>query len=143
MGKEAWAKKHPDLIPDTRKYLRASGKLYIIENVVSKPLINPFMLCGTFFNLKVYRHRFFESNLFFLVPQHTPHHDNCKAVGKGKSDKGFISVTGYGGFGFTGGFEYAKQAMGINWMKRKELSQAIPPAYTQWIGEQIIMLTGG
>ncbi len=136
-GADVWAEKHPDQVPETRRLLIASGKPYIIENVARKPLVNPFMLCGTFFNLKVYRHRFFESNIFLLAPQHVPHRDNCPAVGRGKSNKGFISVTGHGGFGFQGGTAYAKKAMGIDWMSRKELSLAIPPAYTQWIGERV------
>jgi len=138
LGIDVWARKHPDLIPQTREGLKASGQLYVIENVSPKPLRNAILLCGTFFDLKVYRHRYFEMPLFVLSPKHIPHKDNCPVVGRGKSRKGFISVTGHGGFGFPGGWEYAQKAMGINWMSRKELSQAIPPAYTHWIGIQIL-----
>ena len=142
MGKAAWLKKHPPLIEPVRTLLLSTGKPYIIENVVGAPLRNPVMLCGTYFDLKVYRHRLFESNYMLLVPHHTPHRDNCTEVGHGVSDKGFLSITGKGGFGMgPGGFEYAKAAMGINFdITREELSQAIPPAYTEYIGRQIIRI---
>ena len=140
IGKDAWFAKHPDLIPETRRYLQYSGMPYIIENVTARILMNPFMLCGTFFDLKVYRHRFFESNCFLFSPIHVPHHDNCQGAGKGKSDKRFVSVTGWGNAGHND-----FKAMGIDWMSRKELSQAIPPAYTEYIGNQMkkILQKGG
>lgn len=96
------------------------------------------MLCGSMFGLKVYRHRHFKSNMFLWQPYHFPHRDKTPSVGRGISPKGFISVTGTGGFGIPNGFKYACEAMGINWMSRSELSQAIPPAYTEWIGLQLI-----
>lgn len=140
LGARAWAEKHPDLIAPMRHALLQCSKPYVIENVVGAPLQNAILLCGTMFGLKVYRHRLFESNLLLLAPPHAPHHDNCKAVGRGLSLKGFLSVTGHGGFGFANGFDYAKDAMGIEWMDRKDLSQAIPPAYTEFIGRQIMRL---
>jgi DNA (cytosine-5)-methyltransferase 1 len=131
-------KRHADLIPDTRRALQWSGKPYVIENVIGAPLINPVLLCGSMFGLKVYRHRLFETNPYLLAPVHAPHHDNCPAVGRGMSNKGFISVTGTGGFGIPNGWQYAQAAMGIDWMSRSELSQATPPAYTHWIGQQML-----
>lgn len=142
MGAAAWSAKHPDMIPDTRRLLAATDKPWIMENVPGAPMIAPVMLCGTFFGLKVYRHRLFESNRLLLVPAHTPHRDNCPAVGLGLSQRGFISITGHGGFGFPGGWEYAKRAIGIDWMSRAELSQAIPPAYTEYLGQQLIKYCG-
>lgn len=136
-GKEYWNKKHPDMIAPTRTLLKDIGKPYVIENVPGAPLYNPVLLCGTMFGLKVYRHRLFESNILLLAPSHSPHHDNCHSVGQGKSKNGFISITGHGGFGFIGSFEYAQKAMGIDWMSRLELSQAIPPAYTEYLGRQL------
>lgn len=130
--------RHKDLIPQTRALLQAIGKPYIIENVEGAPLTNSFTLCGAMFGLKVYRHRLFETSFFAIVPPHIAHHDNTPAVGRGISSKGFISVTGVGGFGIPNGFGYACSAMGIDWMSRPELSQAIPPAYTQWIGERLL-----
>lgn len=131
-------KRHKDLIPQTRELLRVIGKPYIIENVKGAPMRNSFTLCGAMFGLKVYRHRQFETSFFVLAPPHIAHHDNTPAVGRGMSRKGFISVTGVGGFGIPNGFEYACNAMDINWMSRPELSQAIPPAYTEWIGQHLM-----
>jgi DNA (cytosine-5)-methyltransferase 1 len=136
-------KEHPDLIEPTRELLLKTGKPYVIENVVGAPLINPIILCGSMFKgLKVYRHRQFESNLKLYAPEHIPHKDKTPSAGNGKSPKGFISVCGTGGVKGMNSKEilsYWSMAMGINWMNRKELSQAIPPAYTEWIGRQLIM----
>jgi DNA (cytosine-5)-methyltransferase 1 len=52
-----------DLIPQTRAALQSWGGVYVIENVPGAPLINPIILCGSSFNLKVRRHRQFESNV--------------------------------------------------------------------------------
>lgn len=131
-------KDYQDLIRPTRDLLKWTGKPYVIENVENAPLENPVILCGNSFGLKVYRHRKFESNITISAPAHEPHGDRCPGVGRGLSPKGFISITGSGGFGIPEGLDYAKRAMGIDWMTRRELSQAIPPAYTEFIGKQII-----
>lgn len=132
--------RHVDQIAEFRKLLIATGKPYVIENVVGAPLDYPIMLCGSMFGLKVYRHRLFESNIFILMPPHIAHNDQTPRSGRGKSPKGFISVTGNGGAAGLGEsyLAYASRAMGIDWMSRAELSQAIPPAYTQWIGERLM-----
>lgn len=135
---------HPDLIAPTRAALEATGKPFVIENVngARKHLNNPIMLCGTMFDLKVYRHRFFESNVFMLMPPHIPHKDDLRGCGRGLSGKGFITVTGNGGYGLKGGDAYARKAMGIDWMTRTELSESIPPAYTHWIGNHLMQAIG-
>jgi DNA (cytosine-5)-methyltransferase 1 len=129
-----------NLIPQTREVLRLSGRPYVIENVMGakKHLINPIMLCGTYFGLKVYRHRLFECQPFILSPfWHYPHEDKSPGCsGDRTSPKGFITVCGGRGGGFK--LQPASNAMGINWMQRTELAQAIPPAYTEWIGLQIL-----
>lgn len=151
--------KHLDLIPQTRFWLETIGVPYVIENVAGarKALRNPVMLCGADFGLKVYRHRLFESNVFLFTFPHVPHNDNTPRAGHGISEKGFISVTSGGksleiavkaygisskGFvcvsGHFSGHEYCKFAMGIDWMTSAELSQAIPPAYTEFIGRQLM-----
>jgi DNA (cytosine-5)-methyltransferase 1 len=132
--------KHLDLIPQTRELLQATGKPYVIENVPGAPLEYPLELCGAMFGLKVYRHRLFETSMFLLAPSHIPHHDQTPPVGRGASPKGFISVGGNGGAPGLGMpyLAYASKAMGIEWMNRAELSQAIPPAYTEWIGQQYL-----
>jgi len=131
--------KHPDLIPETRFKLEHTGKPYIIENVpgASNSMVNPIMLCGTQFGLKTYRHRLFESNILLLGMHHIPHRDNVPKVGKGISDKGFISIAGHWS-GKKTPKDYGQRAMGIDWMTVSEMSQAIPPAYTRYLGKQLI-----
>lgn len=134
----AYSERHPDLIPATRRALIESDKPYVIENVPGALLINPITLCGSMFGLRVYRHRLFETSFFTLSIPHIPHKDKTPAAGRGISPKGFICVTGNGGLKGIGFTKYARQAMGIHWMNRYELSQAIPPAYTHWIGERLL-----
>lgn len=138
-----YGKIYPDLIAATRQALQVTGKPYVIENVMDarKHLINPVMLCGMFFGLKVYRHRLFECSpsLSHLQPEHKPHNDfspGCR--GDRTSPNGFITVCGGKGGGFR--LEPASKAMGIDWMTRKELALAIPPAYTRWIGKHLLEL---
>lgn len=139
-GRSDYDDRHPDLVPITRQTLIALRKPYIIENVVGAPLMYPTLLCGAMFGLKVYRHRLFETSFFMLAPPHVSHKDKTPGAGRGKSPKGFISVTGNGGSVNLGMpyLDYARGAMGITWMNRDELSQAIPPAYTQYIGEHLL-----
>lgn len=137
-----YSERHPDLVPATRAALRATGKPYVIENVEGAPLESPLLLCGSMFGLRVYRHRLFELSWYMMGIPHVPHRDNTPAVGRGVSDKGYISVTGTGGFGIPDGWNYACNAMGIDWMKRAELSQAIPPAYTEYIGAYLLEAIG-
>ncbi len=134
-------KEHIDLIEPVRSRLIKIGKPFVIENVAGAPVENYIMLCGSMFGLKVYRHRHFESNVFLWQPHHIPHNDKTPSAGNGLSPKGFISVCGTGGIrGMTAKqiVDYWSMAMGIDWMNRAELAQAIPPAYTEWIGKQLI-----
>jgi DNA (cytosine-5)-methyltransferase 1 len=128
---------YPDLVAATRETLDTSGRPYVLENVPGAPLVAPVMLCGTFFGLKVYRHRLFECSFRAVVPSHVPHRDTCAGTrvrGAGAiSPKGFVTVTSGGGH-----TEYKRRAMGIDWMTQNELAQAIPPAYTEHIGRQLI-----
>ena len=131
-------KEHKDWIAETRAVLKETGLPYVIENVMGAPLENPIMLCGTYFGLKFYRHRIFECSFDVTTPKHSPHNDNCR-TGKGISNKGFVSIAGDGGVGCgKGGMAYARAAMGVDWTNRAELSQAIPPAYAEFIGRQMI-----
>lgn len=131
---------HPDMVAETRLACQAVGRPYIIENVPQAPL-DGITLCGTMFpeqRLKVYRHRRFESNVLLWQPPHHPHHDHTPPPGRGPSPKGFISVCGAGGIaGMTAPqiLAYWSASMGIDWMTRRELAQAIPPAYTEYIGK--------
>lgn len=89
--------RHVDLIAETRQALRRLGLPYVIENVPGAPLENPVMLCGSMFGLRVYRHRIFETSWFQLAPSHVAHDDVTPHAGRGKSPKGFVTVSGSGG----------------------------------------------
>ena len=121
-----------NMIPEVRDALIASGKPYIIENVPNAPLINPVQLCGSAFQLKVRRHRLFESNLP-LVGTGCYHKEQGKPVGIYGSMRDEIPNGGH----TAKTMAEANEAMGIDWMIWGELVESIPPVYTQWLGEQI------
>ena len=122
-----------DLIPQTRAALIASGKPYIIENVPGSPLINPVLLCGSAFGLKVRRHRLFESNIK-LMGTVCLHKEQGRPVGVYGSLKDDIPKGGK----TANTIEEALEAMGITNMIWSELVEAIPPAYTYWLGKQLM-----
>ena len=124
-----------DLLEPTRKLLQASGVPYIIENVPGAPLINPVQVCGSSFGLKVRRHRLFESNLP-LVGSTCDHKSQGRPVGIYGSMKDEIPKGGK----TADSIEQAREAMGIDWMIWGELVEAIPPAYTKYLGKQILEL---
>lgn len=122
----------PDLIAPMRERLATVTVPWVIENVVGAPLINPLMLCGNMFGLRLFRHRLFESNVPLPLALHPPHGVLGTQAGKWKPGR-IISVAGN-----CAPIAEARRAMGIDWMNRGELSQAIPPAYTRWIGEHLM-----
>lgn len=131
----------PKLIEPVREMLIDSGLPYIIENVEGAPLRNYIVLCGTMFpGLRVLRHRLFETNFPILVPPHGKHpkvHTLDKRKNHyGKTDewKDFVQVTGGGNCSVAA----ARDAMGIDWMTKREINEAIPPAYTEYIGEWVL-----
>ena len=124
-----------DLIPQTREALIASGKPYVIENVPGAPLIKPIQMCGSYFGLKVRRHRRFESNLP-IVGSPCKHKEQGKPVGVYGSMRDEIPKGGH----TAKTIEEAREAMGIDWMIWRELVEAIPPVYTQEIGKQLLLL---
>lgn len=126
-------REYPDLISATRERLEASGKPFVIENVAQAPIRRDLVLCGGMFELRVYRHRAFESNVPLVAPFHPRHVVRADPGGQRKAHYlagGFVTVTGHIG-------SFAGEAMGIGWMIGLELSQAIPPAYTRYIGDQL------
>jgi DNA (cytosine-5)-methyltransferase 1 len=131
----------PRLIEPVREILIASDLPYIIENVDGAPLIDPVILCGTMFKgLRVLRHRLFEANFPIVAPPHGKHpkvhtFDKRKShYGKTNDMLDFVQVTGGGNCTIAA----ARDAMGIAWMTKNELNEAIPPAYTHLIGKQLI-----
>ena len=124
---------HPDLVGPVRELLVAAGVPYVIENVPGSPLVDPITLCGAMFpGLKTYRHRLFESNLPLSTPPHPEHVAPTTKMGRPPQDGEFMHVVG----NFSG-VNAAREAMGIPWMTRDDLREAIPPAYTEHIGRQV------
>jgi DNA (cytosine-5)-methyltransferase 1 len=127
---------HPDLIPAVREKLIKWGGPYIIENVVGSPLLNPVMLCGLALGVNVKRHRLFESNMFLMSP------------GCGGHDQNYFVIFGHEvrnrrhghAAGRKNKIADGRGAMGIDWMTRGELSEAIPPAYSEYLGRQVAKL---
>ena len=142
-----WGKTdHPLLIGPLRERLLAAGKPYVIENVPGAPLRSPLVLCGLAFGLKVRRHRLFETSpQILLAPPCPPGHrllDYVLVIGggvrkrvpqQGRTLKGGPKMNRP-----TLPLSVGHAAMGIDWMNRFELSEAIPPAYTEYIGRQLI-----
>lgn len=133
--------KHQDLVAPVRARLQSSGVPWTIENVDGAPLKPPcVMLCGLMFGLKVFRHRWFEVSPAILGPSHPSHR------GKRIGVDGMCCVIGHGGGpnyrtrlrGAADDKAAWQRAMGIDWMTRDQMAQAIPPAYSQWIGEQMM-----
>lgn len=126
---------HPDLIGLVRKLLQATGKPYIIENVPGAPLIDPTLLTGTMFNLMTIRPRLFETNFELPFLMESPRPKQVKMGRAPKNEGDYVQIVGH-----FSNVPYARRAMDIDWMTRDELKEAIPPAYTKWIGERIIEL---
>jgi DNA (cytosine-5)-methyltransferase 1 len=137
--REGWTDEHVDLIPATRRLLDASGPLYIIENVQGSSLRRDLTLCGLMFDLRVFRHRYFELGGWELGKFTHPSHKGHRVAGWRhgvKYDGDMVAVYGDGG-GKGSVFDW-QCALGIDWTDNKrELAEAIPPKYTEWIGQQL------
>lgn len=131
------ANNHPDLIDAVRD--RLAGYEYVIENVVGAPVRPDLMLCGSMFHLGVRRHRLFESSADFHHRPVCDHASQPRRYHIYDHGRWYLSsvahVYGHGGGKSKGDW---REAMQIGWMTSRELSQAIPPAYTQWIGQQLL-----
>lgn len=130
--------RHRDLISSVRERFLTAAVPHVIENIeqARDRLIEPVTLCGAMFGLGVLRHRCFEASVALTVP---PHLEHRRQVGDG-----YVTVTGHTGGssrrdGWTNGTVDAwRAAMGVHWMTAHELAQAIPPAFTEHIGRQLI-----
>lgn len=128
------------LLDATREAFAELPIPWVIENVANARMSDTLTLCGTQFGLRtdteargevwLKRHRLFESNVHLVAPG--PCHCSGRRI---------IGVYGHGdggGRGWKGSFKDRQAVMGIDWMKRDELAQAIPPAYAEWIGSQLM-----
>ena len=148
-----------DSIPPTRERLSEATVPWVIENVAGAPL-DGIMLCGQMFGLRqidgtpIYRHRLFESTEFLMAPGHPKHYETVvpgpllgsrqtRMSGIPTANQWKSSGIDRGGAGHSGTNRAYGAAVGIDWMDRDGLSQAIPPAYTEYIGRQLIRYLNG
>jgi DNA (cytosine-5)-methyltransferase 1 len=129
-----WA--HRSLLAMTAEVLYELGRPFVLENVVGARLRKPVVLCGEMFGLGVIRHRRFETNWGLTAPVHRPHRGRVRGWRYGVFYDGpYLAVYGRGGG--KGSLAEWSAAMGIDWMTREGLAEAIPPAYTHYIGRQL------
>lgn len=124
-----------ELLAKTRDLLNRSSLSWVIENVPGSPMRADYKLCGCMFGLPgLRRERWFETswNGYDLRPPCTHLDDTITVAGH---PGGSSTRDGTRGYGSTDDW---KAAMGIDWMTGKELAQAIPPAYTEYIGQRLI-----
>lgn len=127
---------YPDLIGAMRQ--RLAGKRYVMENVIGSPLQAAFVLCGSMFGLNVVRHRLFECSDLILCGKRCRHTRGELAI-YGKLDGRRVWTRSDGTeVRVARTLEDGRRAMGIDWMSWDELTQAIPPAYTEWIGRRLL-----
>ncbi len=121
-----WGYDYPNLIPATRERLESLNVPWVIENVPEAPLEKPSIICGVSLGLKIIRHRAFETNWDLVVPP-------CTHIVRGDKLGLYVSMSYY---------PYCesdyREAMDCGWITNKEFRQAIPPAYTEFIGKQML-----
>ena len=140
---------HPDLVDPTRARLLSSGAPWVMENVPDAHLPNALTLCGSMFGLgavgeldgiqrQLRRHRLFELSpgMHFLTPSCAHRGEPVGVYGRGGRQRATRNR------GYMGSLRERIEAMGIDWMTRDELTQAIPPAYTSYIGRAFMALKG-
>lgn len=135
-------KVYPNLLTPTRERLKAQSAPWIMENVPGAPMRADYLLCGSQFGLNVVRHRLFEVSWGPLVDLELT--DPCS------HDSRAVTVTGHGtpswirekrrkrGLNPDPNMEEWRATMDMPWASREGLSQAIPPAYTKWLGERLL-----
>jgi DNA (cytosine-5)-methyltransferase 1 len=142
---------HPDLIAAHRQALIQLGVPWVIENVPRAPLVDPLVLCGTMFGLTttdtdgvelhLRRHRHFEASHPLVAPGRCIHTRGVQwagAYGGARRDKTEARLVRHGGY--VPAQPVLESLLGIGWMTEPGLFQAIPPAYTEWLGRQLLAL---
>ncbi len=134
MATQQWRKagrEYPNLIEAIRLRLIATGKPYVIENVVGEPYLkHPLKLNGAFFGKNLRRTRYFETSFpidLVLLPKEMK--SNFR-MGRPVKEGDILTPVGH-----FSNISYARRVMGIDWMNRSELTQAIPPVYSEYIGK--------
>jgi DNA (cytosine-5)-methyltransferase 1 len=142
---------YPDLIAGTRELLVETGLPWVIENVVGAPLNDPTLICGTMLDppLEIQRHRLFEANWPLEPPMWPCRHKlngqdrypGGRSVARTGKSTGLVRATiEIGSWDIP--LSKQQEAMGIDWMTLEELSEAIPPAYTEYVGRQLLAHVG-
>jgi DNA (cytosine-5)-methyltransferase 1 len=111
---------HPDTLRPMLARLEGTGVAWVVENVPEAPLRRDYVLCGSQFGLAVRRHRVFQTSwggVQFTSPCN--HHRGLRPF-MHKDERAYAD------------------AMGCTWMTKEEARQAIPPAYTEYIGAQLM-----
>ncbi|MEU4095282.1 DNA methylase [Streptomyces sp. NPDC026673] len=141
---QGWGGTHVDLVAPTRELLNATGLPYVIEQPNGRAAIRKDLsLCGEMFGLGVLRHRNFELGRWTVArPAHPRHRGFVRGYRHGVYRDGPY-VAPYGSGGGKATVPEMQAAMGITWTDvREELTEAIPPAYTQWIGRTYLAIVG-
>jgi DNA (cytosine-5)-methyltransferase 1 len=143
-------REYPDLLSETLHLLQNQDRPWVVENVPGAPLPCPITLCGTMFGLPVRRHRLFSSSVFLMMPAVDCNHQDGDLTIFGHC----VQVCGSRGAAYVAGSgrthyrplrvdtDQGRLAMDCNWMNRAELSQAIPPVFTEFIGRQLLRAIG-
>lgn len=131
-------------VPPTREALMSSGTPWVIENVADCwDLPDAIVLCGQMFGLPIFRHRRFEASFLLLQPGHQKHRGvitpGRRTMAK-RYSKLSIGIIGEPDGARVSGVQPFGAAMGIDWMNRAELTQAIPPVFTEFVGQQFLQV---
>lgn len=122
----------PMLLEPSRIELTKTGRRFVIENVVGAPMPTAVTVCGTHFGLRVYRHRLFESNATLRGtrcdhsrPAWNPHQASGRKAIEEETGRSCPE-------------KQWRYEMGVGWMSKAEARESIPPAYTKFVGEQLL-----
>lgn len=126
-ARHAWGREYATtgLLDDTLIAVEATGKPYIVENVEGASMPSAGTLCGTSFGLGLHRHRRFETSFFWLAPPCDP----SRVRYRGRDAEVF---------GHHGNSVRVRREWGVPWMTQYEIAQSIPPAFTEYLGAQLL-----
>ena len=139
---------YPRLLEPTQDILETLDCPYVIENVVGSPIPmqstlfgqHGVYLCGTMFGLRIWRHRLFATNFEVALPSPCVHSEPAtnpfNSAGSARLNEECLAVLGHKDVGEA----YWREHWGVGWMKREEGREAIPPAYTEYLGRTRIKL---
>lgn len=138
------ADQHVDLLTPTRAILARIGVPWVIENVVgSKGKMRPtLVLRGGMFGLGVDRPRYFESNVMLFAPEPGKVENPVGVYGKAPDGRRLFSRKDGSEQRAPRNLKEAQAAMGMDWADWDGVREAIPPAYTEWIGVQLLAALG-